>query len=237
MQNPVQLLNTKFENFTTYQLITFPQIIKVNVSTLKHPLDLVIEMNEEKNKRPIGLAILATLWLISGILHIYLAYEIIRVDLQALEYLSEPVVPVSEWFNFVVPAELALSIIALCLGALQILTVPGFLAGKKYSYKFAFAIPVAFVIVNLVFLGLYASAPAEVNLGNSMLFPALSAVVAMFWIQIHLKYLGKPNWKAYLGVTQLQPKVQDEPSLHCNHCGAENINNAETCEKCGAPVE
>ena len=165
-------------------------------------------MSEEKIKRPIGLTMIAFLWLISGIIHCYLAYEIIRGDLESLQYLSVPEIP--GWFGFAVPTELTLSIVVLCLAVLQIFTVPGLLAGKKYSRRLALAIPVAFVIVNLGFLGLYSSAPFDIPLGNSMLFPALSSNVGLFWVLVYYQYLEKSNVKAFLGITQPNPLVPSE---------------------------
>lgn len=194
-------------------------------------------MNEEKNKRPIGLTIIAILWLISGIIHIYLASEIVRGDLEALEYLSLSWIPEWEWFSFVVPTELTLSIIVLCLAVLQILTVPGLLAGKKYSHRLALATPVAFVIVNLALLGLYLSAPSGIDLGNSLIYPAVSVAVNVLWVLVYWKYLAKPDLKTYLGVTQPKPPVPDETEFYCRHCGAENKIDAEFCEKCGKNIE
>ena len=165
-------------------------------------------MSEEKIKRPIGVSLIAILWLISGIIHGYLAYVIIGGDLESLQYLSWP--EISEWFVYAVPTELTLSIIVLCLAVLQILTVPGLLAGKKYSRRLALAIPVAFVIVNLAFLGLYFSAPHNITLGNSMLFPALSSNVGMFWVIVYFKYLEKPNVKTFLGIKQPNPLSPSE---------------------------
>jgi len=192
-------------------------------------------MNNEKIKRPTGLTLIAIVWLISGIINIYLASEIVRGDLESLPYLS--LSWISEWFGFAVPTELTLSIFVLCLGVLQILVVPGFLAGKKYSYRLALAIPVAFMIVNLAFLGLYSSAPSEIDLGNSMVYPVVSVVVGMFWVLVYWKYLEKPNLKTYLGVTQPKPIVSAETKFYCRHCGAENKIDAEFCEKCGKNIE
>ena len=192
-------------------------------------------MNNDKIKRPIGLTLIAIGWLISGIINIYLASEIVRGDLEGLQYLSAPLI--SEWFGFAVPTELTLSILVLCLGVLQILAVPGLLVGKKYSYRLALAIPVAFVIVNLAFLGLYSSAPSTINLGKSMVYPAVSAVVGMFWVIVYWKYLEKPNLKTYLGVTQPKPLISAETKFYCRHCGAENKVDADFCEKCGKNIE
>jgi ribosomal protein L40E len=201
-------------------------------------------MGEVKLKRPQGLALIAIFWFLFGIINVYLSFQTISTDLGVLPYLSDP--SVHAWFSFGVPAELVLAILVLCLGLLQIVTVPGLWTGKPYSYKLALIVPVLLLIFNVSSVGLYASAPAELNLGLNVGTYVFPLIMSMVWVVIYWQYLGKPHVKAFLGITQSQSIIQDktaiskneeipanEAKFYCRYCGAENKSDAAFCEKCG----
>ena len=157
------------------------------------------------NKRPVGLTIIAVVWLIFGLYNIYSAFQTINVDVENLPFLSGYGVP--EWFNMAIPAEMVLSIVALCLGLLQVVTVFGLLRGKKYSYKLGLGIPIALPIINVLFVALYLSAPAGVDLNfNSSIYGGLIGG-GIFWAVIYWQYLRKPHVKAYLGIMETQSQT------------------------------
>ena len=155
-------------------------------------------MSGKKAKRPYGLTIIAILWSIFGLYNIYSAYQTLSSDIEGLAYLSG--YGLHPWFSIAIPAELALSIISICLGLLQMITVFGLWMGKKYSYTLALAIPIAFVIINLSFLGLYLSAPSEVDLDFNVSILGGLVGGGIVWTLIYWQYLRKPHVKAYLGI-------------------------------------
>ena len=157
------------------------------------------------DKRPVGLTIISVVWLIFGLFNIYSAFQTINVDIENLPYLSGYGVP--EWFNVAIPVEMVLSIVALCLGLLQVVTVFGLLKGKKYSYKLGLGIPIALPIINILFVALYVSAPAGVDLSfNSSIYGGLIGG-GIFWAIIYWQYLRKPHVKAYLGIIEAQSQT------------------------------
>jgi ribosomal protein L40E len=202
----------------------------------------------EKLPRSSGLSLIAVFWFIFGLINVYLAFQTISLDLEVLPYISDS--GVHSWFSFGVPTELVLAILVLSLGLLQIVTVPGLWTGKPYSYKLALIVPIVLVIANVSSFGLYASAPAELDLGlnvTTILFPLVMSIV---WVVIYWQYLGKPHVKAFLGVTQSQPIIQEsitpqkeekmvgkEAIFYCRYCGAENKTDAVFCEKCGKQLK
>ncbi len=201
-------------------------------------------MGETLLRRPQGLTLIAILWLIFGLVNIYLSFQTISGDLEVLPLLSDPSVP--SWFSFGIPAELALAILVLCVGLFQIITVPGLWTGKPYSYKLALIVPILLVIFNASAVGVYASAPAELNLEWGPGTYLVSVFIGMFWVVVYWKYLCQPHVKAFLRITQPQSTIQEKPVLpkevnqtkddakfYCRYCGAENKTDTVFCEKCG----
>ncbi len=114
-------------------------------------------------KRPGGLTAIAILLLIAGLFNVYQSFQSLSADVQALPILSNP--ELDSWFQFCIPAELAINIFLLVLGFAQIAAVFGLWTGKSYSYKLGLAIPVVLIIINISLAGLYSTAPSEIGLG------------------------------------------------------------------------
>lgn len=211
-------------------------------------------MSGAQLKRPIGLTPIALLWFFYGVVNVYFSCRGIIADIAVLPYLSNPSIP--EWSKLGVPAELALSVLRLCLGLLQIVAFPGLWTGKRYSYKLALPVAILLVINSLAITGLYLSAPAELELryyiGFSLLFLAIDAA----WAIVYWRYRRKQDVKAFFGVTQPEPAFQKlqssipekliapkeklsdtKPKFYCRHCGAENKVGALFCKKCGMVME
>ena len=147
--------------------------------------------------RPMGLTFIAIAWFIFGLINIFGALMTINTDLEVLPYLSG--YGVHEWFAFAVPIELVLSIITLCVGLLQVVTIYGLLKGIKFAYKCGIYIPVAILVLNLLSLELYFSAPAEIGFGfNSVFWGAL--IGSGIGLVIYLQYFRKPHVKAFFGI-------------------------------------
>jgi len=119
-------------------------------------------MSETKAKRPDGITAIAILWFLGGIYNVYVSFQTISTDVSFLPYLSDSAV--HSWFSFGLPAEIAISLLSLFLGLLQIVTVFGLWMGKKYSYRLALLVPIILVIGYVCSIALYASAPAELEL-------------------------------------------------------------------------
>ena len=202
-----------------------------------------------KPSRPTGLTIIAIFWFIFGLINVYVSFQTISLDLEVLPLLSD-LSGAYAWLSFGVPAELILAVVVLCLGLVQIVTVPGLWTGKSYSYKLALIVPIVLVIVNVSSVGLYASAPAELALDFNIGTYAIGLIMGMFWVIVYWQYLGKPHVKAFLGVTQSELIVLEEPAIskeeklvsdaakfYCRYCGAENESDAVFCEKCGKQLK
>ncbi len=164
--------------------------------SLAHPDDNVPE--QKLTKRPDGITAISIVWFLFGLYNIYSAYQTASVDVDSLKYLNG--YGLSEWFNFGIPAELALSLTIIVFGLVQLVTVFGLLKGKKYSYKFALVLPIAILIINIASLGLYLSAPSEIGL--SVNYGMLGGLIGggVFWTVIIWQYLRKPHVKSFLGI-------------------------------------
>ena len=149
-------------------------------------------MDDNALKRPFGLTLLAILWFFAGLLNAFWSFQDISVYYQILPYLSSPLY-IHEWFKFAIPVGLGLSVAILGLSLLQLVIVPGLLLGKPYSYKPTLIVSILFVIVNVLMTMLYTSAPAGLNGGSDLVFPALSVGIGMFWVIVYLIYLPNPT--------------------------------------------
>ena len=206
-------------------------------------------MNWEKVKRPTGLTIICIIWFIFGLVNVFSAFRTISQDVESLQYLSG--YEIDPWFKFGVPVELALSVIVLCSGLLQIATVIGLWTGKKHSYNLALAIPIALVLVSLSSVVLYATAPSSLNLGYVAVVSAVSAVFATLWVIVFWMYLRRPRLKAFLGLASSQPQPvpvqalveppsassqaasQERAKSCCRYCSRINVTDAKFCAYCG----
>lgn len=210
-------------------------------------------MGEFNPKRPNGLTLLAISWFIYGLINIYFSLQTIFSDLEVLPYISDP--SLNPWFNFGVVAELILSIIVFCLGLIQLVTFPGLLFGKSYTYKLTLAVPLMLLITNVCFAGLYASAPSELGIGEFVGNSIIFALIGMFSFIIVWKYLGEKNVKNFLGIIPSEPIAPFEPInssetsnieeekkvsdkiYYCRYCGGRNKNDAIFCETCGKKLK
>jgi hypothetical protein len=204
-------------------------------------------------KRPLGITLIAIVWFLSGLVNIFLSFQTISQDVQALSYLSNS--NLHAWFSFGVPAEMLLGVVGLLLGVMQIITVLGLWAGKTYSYKLALAIPIVLIIENVSAAGLYASASAQLELGTYVSSSLMLLVWSVIWLVVYWAYFSKPYVKDFLGVgmqyppppplstlttfTAVQPPlatariVEQEPKFFGWYCGSQKKNDAIYCEKCG----
>ncbi|QQG48412.1 MAG: hypothetical protein HY247_06625 [archaeon] len=140
-------------------------------------------------------------------MNIYTSATTINTDLRVLPMLSGSTV--DPWFQFGVPAELAISIALLIAGLLQLLTVSGLWFGRKYSYYMALILPVVILAVNLTYALLTYSAPESLGLRDSTQWSYV--VSGVFWVAIYWNYLRKPRVKAYLKVG-LDPGPKQVPA-------------------------
>ncbi len=175
----------------------------------EHGQDSATEQAEpDSGKRPVGLTVISAVWLLFGLFNIYSAVQTINIDLENLPYLSGYGVP--EWFNMAVPVELTLSVVALCVGLLQVLTIYGLLKGKKYAYKLGLGIPITLPIINTLFVVLYLSAPAGIDLNFNLSVYGGLIGGGIFWAIIYWQYLRKPHVKNFMGVFEEEPPIVQE---------------------------
>jgi len=154
---------------------------------------------DKKPARPAGLSLIAAFWFIYGLVNVCLSFQTISADLEVLPLLSNA----SGWFSFGVPAELVLAILVLCLGLLQLIAVPGLWIGKPYSYRLSLIVPALLLVSNVCSVGLYASAPVELDLGFDAvinLFPLFTNIV---WVVVFWQYLRRSYVKTFFGITKL----------------------------------
>lgn len=206
-------------------------------------------MGETKPKRPNGLIIIAILWILSGLANIFLSFQTITADLEVLPYIYGPLIA-HPWFNFGVTFELIVSFVIFSIGIIQFITVSGLLNRKSYSYKLSFIVIFLLFIANISLFGLYASAPAELNLEASSEASNFGAVMNGVCFLILFTYLRSPHVKTYLGVIQPESTIieqsktdaQEKPTptknkFFCRYCGKENIGDGVFCENCGKNLQ
>jgi hypothetical protein len=98
-----------------------PKVIKVDPFNRGIARVVVIIISEVKPKRPEGITAIAILWFLSGIFNVYSSFQIISADESYLPLFSDQTL--HSWFSFGVPAEIAINLLNLFLGLLQIVTV------------------------------------------------------------------------------------------------------------------
>lgn len=128
-------------------------------------------MGDTMSKRPAGLAIIAILFLLAGLLNIY----------DFTQNLKE------------LPLELWIGVIIFVLGSAEIFTGYGLWMGKSWSYKLALTLIILSIVVRIAFivLTLSDSAKLEVQVRNTI----FDVIVAFFLFS----YLRLPRVKNYLG--------------------------------------
>ena len=203
----------------------------------------MLYISSPKN-RPTGIVILAVLWTLSSIYNIYQGLNIIIGDLGVLPDLSDP--RTHEWFRVGVPAEIVLGFFLVAFGFLTLLIVYGLYTARSWSYDFALAIPVFITIINIATMGVYLSAPLELEFREAGLAVVPIIVVNIFWLVIVWSYLTRPHVKQYLKQIPSPPPVPvplppvavatSEEKKFCRYCGAENKTDADFCEKCGKKI-
>jgi hypothetical protein len=213
-------------------------------------------MSETKPKRPEGITAIAILWFLGGVYNVYVSFQTISTDVSFLPYLSDSAV--HSWFSFGLPTEIAINLLSLFLGLLQIVTVFGLWTGKKYSYRLALLVPIILVIGYVCSIALYASAPTELGLLSGAGMLVIGLVMGVFWLGVYWQYIDKPHVKAFLGVAEPRPTLQEKPSVivlekqievtdeetkenklkfYCRYCGVENKKDAIYCESCGRKLK
>lgn len=195
--------------------------------------------------RPSGISIIAVLWTLGSIINIVSGLDAIIRDLGLLPYLSDPYMP--EWGTFGLPAEIVLNFFVVALSFLILLVVYGLFTAKSWSYDLALAIPVFVAIINIAIMGLYASAPIELELGGEVISRIPLFAVNLLWAVIIWSYLTRPHVKQYLKQLPTPPVpvpplstpilvASSEGKKFCRYCGAENKTDADFCEKCGRKI-
>ena len=155
----------------------------------------------EPMKRPLGLSIISILWLLGGLVNLYIGLNTVIADIGVLPYLSYPAMP--PWFQFGVPAEIAIFSVGLIIVPIQLATIYGLWAGKSWSYKPALAIPILNAAIGFADAALIYSAPASLELASSpvVLGTLIGTVVGgILWVIIYWSYLRRPHVKAYLKI-------------------------------------
>ncbi len=202
------------------------------------------QSTETQKKRPLGLSIIAILWLIGGIITTYLSADAIREGYAALPYLENPLL--HEWFRIGIPVEIALSILGFGFGIIQIFTIFGLWIGKSWSYKLALSVPLLIVFSHVSITVLYLSAPPEYGIQESLNWVPL--IFSILFAVIYWSYLRKPHVRRFLGIwldldkaqkpsdSDMQEKVRIKEPFFCRYCGKENKLDAVFCEKCGRKI-
>ncbi len=200
-------------------------------------------------KRPLGLTLISIFWFLGSLYNFIVGLRTIKIDLDSMPLLSDPSLP--QWFQFGLPAELALGIFVVIFASVQLLTIYGLLTRKAWSYKLALTVPVLVIISWCAQVALYTSAPPSLGLVTPSLFLGLGA--GIFWLCLFWSYLRRPLAKQYLLRTpskttpQLQNPITPVSStvdsqsprwtqfVRCPGCGHQNRLEANYCEKCGQP--
>lgn len=154
---------------------------------------------QQLNKRPDGITAISVLWLIFGLINIYLAYQTAGADVSLIQYLNGH--GLSGWFNIAIPVEFGLSIATIAIGIVQLAVAYGLLKGKGFAYLPALAVTPTILIVNLASLMLYLSAPSGIDLSVNYGLSGGLVVGGVIWTAIIWQYLRRPYVKSFLGVT------------------------------------
>jgi hypothetical protein len=114
-------------------------------------------------KRPIGLTLIAAIWLFSGLATFYFGFSGIWANLDAIIILSDPTNQsyIAPWIRITLPALFSLYSLFLFLGLLQLINFLGLWAAKRFSFKLSLAIPVAILLSSVSWIGLGFFIPAS----------------------------------------------------------------------------
>lgn len=201
---------------------------------------------QKTTKRPDGIIYLCIMWGIFSVFNIYQSLNGIIGGLGFLPDLSDPSTP--EWIKFGLPAEIMLNFFLLAFGFLTLIVAYGLWTARSWSYRSALATPVLITILNIVSLGLYASAPPELEFEVFSIIPFIVMnLIALVWVW---GYLTRPDTRQYLNQTVTPLTVQEpvpsppielyheepEEMKFCRYCGAETKTDAVFCEKCGKKI-
>ncbi len=154
--------------------------------------------------RPTGVRIIVALWVLGVAFNLSFSISTLRIGLGLLPSLADA--SVAEWFKLGVPAEMAISSLIFTLTLIQIGTIFGLWAGRKWSYRLALTLPILFIITSGSSAGLYSLAPVE--LGLLELADIANVIFAVFFLTIHWSYLRKPHVREYLGVQRDSPSQE-----------------------------
>ncbi|MBU7038463.1 MAG: hypothetical protein HXS52_11080 [Theionarchaea archaeon] len=153
-------------------------------------------MNDTRQKRPTGLSIVSVLWILWGVLNLFLVSLYVNADLSVMSSASYQTM--HEWLRFALPAELALNLTAFAASLVMVFAGYGLLTGKSWSYKLTLAIVLVPIILNSLVIMLYLSAPTELNFSGSA--PVMRLPFGLIWVALLWIYLRRDNVKMFLGV-------------------------------------
>ena len=149
-------------------------------------------------KRPTGIIIVSVFWIIGGLYNIYNGLNIVDPGKSSL-YQIGFTGRLGEWWSWAQPIDMVIASVAILLGLLQLVTVPGLLMGKRWSYYAGLSIPImAFVLVGSQTL-LIMTAPLDFNELLAAL-PLLLLFGNLAFMLIYVAYLRQPNVRVWLGV-------------------------------------
>ena len=154
-------------------------------------------------KRPGLLSALLFFWTLGGLYNIGVGLNTVNTDYGTLSYLCDPSVP--QWFQFGVPAELALSFVVFLLGLGQLVSVYGIFRKKSWTYKLVLFLPILGVIVASSLAWLYASAPSSLGLFSSQ--QVILAGYNIVWLILIWWYARRPNVREFLNVSAPVPTI------------------------------
>ena len=163
----------------------------------------MMRLGKVQPERPLAVTLIALLWLSSGLYTVYVNYGTVGGDISLFPYLSNPFVP--GWYRVGVPVELFLSTMLLLLGIFQLVAVPGFFAGKFYSYIIGLIVPIVSLAVSLLATALYLTAPAGFRISSDLPSALFAVFVSSVLFLSSWKYLGQTRVKTYL---EISPKPQ-----------------------------
>jgi MFS superfamily sulfate permease-like transporter len=146
-------------------------------------------------KRPTGITIICVLWFFGGLINFFGGLSSLGDDLNALSMLGSFPSEVSFWASWAIPLETMLVAATVIMGLLQFGTIYGLWNGKRWSHKYAVALPAGFLLVNWAETLLLMTAPASLGAWPDFTTVIFGTVIAA----IVISYLKKEHVKKYLG--------------------------------------
>ena len=146
-------------------------------------------------KRPAGVTIICVLWFFGGLINFFGGLGSLGDDLNALSMLGSFPSDINFWASWAIPLETMLVAATVIMGLLQFSTIYGLWNGKRWSRKYALALPAGFLLVNWAETLLLMAAPASVGAWPDFTSAIFGTVIAV----VVISYLKKEHVKKYLG--------------------------------------